>query len=72
MLHTQWGKWRYPWGYGARIPDLAADSIFYSDMLLSDLGLTVHRKGGWRELFETYRPKDYKGLVEEWVEKKER
>ena len=27
MLHTQWGKWRHPTGYGASLPDFVFDAI---------------------------------------------
>lgn len=66
MLHTQWGRWRYPCGYGARLPDFAFDALPYVDLLLRDLGVECKRKGGWREIFAPYKPWDYKGLLEEW------
>ncbi len=76
MLHTQWGKWRHPTGYGASLPDFAFDAIPYTDLLLRDLGLKVRRKGGddggwfsWvREISEPYGPPDYVGLVDEFKE----
>lgn len=71
MLHTQWGKWRYPCGYGASLPDIVFDCVPYNDLLLRDLGLESHRKKGfWRDTFTWYEPEDYKGLIEEWVERK--
>ncbi|CAK4030697.1 FAD NAD(P)-binding domain-containing [Lecanosticta acicola] len=70
MLHTQWGKWRYPNGYGAHLPDLVFEAVPYFDLMLRDLGLEVNRKGsGWREVTEPYGPGDYRGLTEEWVER---
>ena len=70
MLHTQFEKWRYPYGYGAHLPDFAFDSLPYVDLLVNDLGLRCHRKGSQvQELAEAYKPWDYLGLVEEWVEK---
>ncbi|CZR61898.1 related to dimethylaniline monooxygenase [Phialocephala subalpina] len=67
MLHTQWGKWRYPCGYGARLPDFAFDAMCYTDLMLRDLGLKNHRKEGMvKELFSPYKPKDYAGLIQEW------
>jgi len=39
------------------------------DALLGDLGLESRRKGGWREWIETYRPRDYEGIVDEWCAK---
>ena len=67
MLHTQWGKWRYPCGYGAKYPDFAFDALCYIDLMLRDLGLKNHRKDGLlQEVFEAYKPTDYVGLMEEW------
>lgn len=69
MLHTQWGKWRYPCGYGASLPDFVFDALPYMDLLLQDLGLKVLRKGSWwADLTVPYGPEDYRGLVGEWVE----
>lgn len=68
MLHTQFGKWRYPCGYGAELPDFAFDSVPYVDLLLNDLGLKAHRKKTQlMEMTEPYKPRDYKGLIDEWV-----
>ncbi len=67
ILHSQFGKWRYPGGFGARYPDFVFDALPYMDMLLRDLGLESHRKGGWlAECFRPYGPADYKGLIDEW------
>jgi cation diffusion facilitator CzcD-associated flavoprotein CzcO len=67
MLHTQWGKWRYPCGYGATLPDFVFEGLPYIDLLLRDMGLKNHRKGSWfAELTEPYMPRDFAGLVEEW------
>ena len=69
MLHTQWGKWRYPCGYGANLPDFVFDALPYIDLLLKDLGLKVNRKNGWfTDITEPYSPRDFVGLVDEWVE----
>jgi hypothetical protein len=69
MLHTQFGKWRWPCGYGASLPDFAFDALPYIDLLLNDLGLKAHRKtSSMAELVEPYKPRDYKGLTEEWLE----
>ena len=48
---------------------MAFDSLPYVDLLLKDLGLSYHRKGGWgwRELFVPYDQGDYRGLVTEWT-----
>lgn len=67
ILHSQFGKWRYPAGYGARFPDFAFDALPYLDMLLSELGLSTHRKRGrMAEWFTPYGPEDYKDLIDEW------
>ena len=67
VLHTRFGRWRYPGGYGKRYPDVAFDGIPYIDMLLRDLGVRWYRKQGWwQEWFHPYEPKDYEGLVDEW------
>ncbi len=70
-LLQRWGKWRMPYGYGARHPDVVFEGIPYFDMLLQDLGLRSWRKGwGWLgEVFGgSYGQADYRGLVEEWKE----
>ncbi|KAL8632380.1 hypothetical protein Q9189_001857 [Teloschistes chrysophthalmus] len=73
ILHSRFGRWRYPSGHGAQFPDIAFDAIPYIDMLLRDLGLEWRRKlmkGGWskwwRECFWPYGPRDYVGLVDEF------
>ncbi|KAJ4310107.1 hypothetical protein N0V94_008613 [Neodidymelliopsis sp. IMI 364377] len=69
-LHSRFGRWRYPCGYGARLPDFVFDAVPYLDMLLKDVGLESHRKNGRiAEWTEPYGPEDYKGLVGEWAEK---
>lgn len=69
MLHTQWGKWRHPTGYGGSVPDAVFDALSYIDLLLNDLGLKVNRKSStYAELTEPYSPRDYIGLVDEWVD----
>jgi hypothetical protein len=61
---------RAPYGHGRFYPDLVFDQLPYWDMLLGDLGLRTRRKkNGFRELLEPYTQADYRGLVEEWVEK---
>lgn len=66
-LHARFGRWRYPCGYGARLPDFVFDAVPYLDMLLRDVGVRSHRKGGrLREWTEAYGPEDYRGLVGEW------
>ncbi|CCF47678.1 hypothetical protein CH063_15973 [Colletotrichum higginsianum] len=37
-------------------------------MLLGDVGVETRRKAGvWAELFESYTPVDYRGIVDEWI-----
>lgn len=47
MLYARFGKWRYPAGHGEQFPDFVFDALPYVDLLVGDLGLSVHRKGGW-------------------------
>jgi len=66
-LYSRFGRWRYPGGYGERFPDFIFDAIPYIDLLLTDLGLSGRRKGGFvSECFAPYGPEDYRGLVAEW------
>ncbi|KAK8071288.1 hypothetical protein PG997_011491 [Apiospora hydei] len=68
VLHSRFGKWRYPAGNGARFPDFVFDGVPYMDLLLRDLGLRVHRKSGWlAEITEPYGPEDYRDTVGEWA-----
>lgn len=42
------------------------DQIPYTSMLLRDLGMEDHRKGGgWKEILSPYVCKDYRGILEE-------
>ena len=67
MLHTQWGKWRYPCGYGASLPDFVFEALPYMDLLLRDMNLKNHRKSGLlAELTSPYLPGDFAGLIDEW------
>lgn len=69
MLHTQFGKWRYPCGYGSSLPDFAFDSLPYVDLLLNDLGIKIHRKATQiAEFTEPYKPRDFIGLSQEWLD----
>lgn len=75
-LHTEYQRIRRPketGGTGDRCPDLVFDSIPYADVLLSDLGLSCHRKSSWyREMTEPYGVGDFKALVKEWRQKTSR
>jgi len=73
VLHSQFGKWRYSRGFGARFPELWMDCVPYIDLMLRDVGVSFRRKGWWwKEWFEAYGPKDYEGIVQEFIENKER
>ena len=74
-LFQRFGKWKTPYGFGARHADVVFEGIPYFDMLLQDLGLRSWRKGwGWLgEVFGgSYGQADYRGLVEEWKENRKR
>ncbi|KAL4890681.1 hypothetical protein BDV59DRAFT_204158 [Aspergillus ambiguus] len=67
-LHSQFGVHRYPGGFGKRNPDFVFDALPYIDMLLTDLGLDIRRKGAMK-WFEPYGMEDYRGLVDEYLAK---
>ncbi|KAF2125387.1 FAD/NAD(P)-binding domain-containing protein [Dothidotthia symphoricarpi CBS 119687] len=68
VLHTQFGKWRYSRGFGARFPELWFDCLPYVDLMLKDVGVQNERKKSWwAERFTPYMPPDYAGIVEEYV-----
>ncbi|KAJ4396776.1 hypothetical protein N0V93_000998 [Gnomoniopsis smithogilvyi] len=70
ILHSRFGKWRYPAGHGSQFPDFVFDAQPYIDLLARDLGVQVHRKGGFlKEMSEPYGPKDYVDVVQEWKQK---
>lgn len=67
VLHSQFGKWRYSRGFGARFPEIWFDCVPYIDLLLAELGVKNRRKASWfKEWSEHYGPEDYKGIVDEW------
>ncbi|EMD67133.1 hypothetical protein COCSADRAFT_135788 [Bipolaris sorokiniana ND90Pr] len=68
VLHTQFSRWRYSRGFGARFPDMFFDCLPYVDRLLRDVGVRNERKGSWwRERFTAYMPGDYRGVVGEYL-----
>ncbi|KAF2703065.1 FAD/NAD(P)-binding domain-containing protein [Pleomassaria siparia CBS 279.74] len=68
VLHTQFGKWRYSRGFGSRFPEMWFDCLPYVDMLLQDVGVQNRRKSSWwGERFTPYWPKDYAGIVGEYL-----
>ncbi|KAJ5895728.1 uncharacterized protein N7473_005127 [Penicillium subrubescens] len=69
-LHSEFGKYRYPGGFGRRNPDFVFDAIPYIDLMLRDLGLSPERKQGMlSRCLSPYGTEDYTGLVEEWKAK---
>ncbi|KAK1579571.1 cofactor FMO1 FAD enzyme [Colletotrichum navitas] len=67
-LLQRWAQYRAPYGHGRCYPDLVFDQLPYWDMLLGDIGVETRRKAGvWAELFESYAPPDYRGMVAEWI-----
>ncbi|KAF9639163.1 putative flavin-binding monooxygenase-like protein [Lasiodiplodia theobromae] len=69
ILHARYGAWRYPAGFGGVLPDFFFDTLPLFDLMLAELGLRRWRKGGFvKEVFSSYGPHDYTGLVEEWME----
>lgn len=56
-------------GSGHHFPDLVFDSLPYIDILLGECGVRTMRKGRWwRDIFEAYGLRDYRGLVAEWLD----
>jgi cation diffusion facilitator CzcD-associated flavoprotein CzcO len=73
VLHTQFGKWRYSRGFGARFPELWFDCLPYVDLMLKDIGVPNTRKNSWwTERFTPYMPADYIGIVDEYKALKEK
>ncbi|PKY01987.1 FAD/NAD(P)-binding domain-containing protein [Aspergillus campestris IBT 28561] len=67
-LHTEFGKLRYPGGFGARNPDFVFDALPYVDLLLRDLGVGWERKSGiFGRVVKSYGMEDYVGLLGEWI-----
>ncbi|KAF5648698.1 dimethylaniline monooxygenase [Fusarium tjaetaba] len=70
VLHSRFGKWRYPSGFGHSFPDFVFDAVPYLDLLLKDLGLPIYRKNGaFSEMTDPYGPEDYTTVVDEWKAK---
>jgi hypothetical protein len=67
-LHTEYQRMRH---LGSPHPDLVIESIPYIDLLLSDVGISTSRKGSWwKDLVEQLTPGDYRGMVQQWAQKK--
>ncbi|CAI4214724.1 unnamed protein product [Parascedosporium putredinis] len=70
ILYNRFGRWRYPADHGAKFPDFVFDVVPYMDVMMADLGLQVHRKGGWfKEITDPYGPEDYVDINDEWRRK---
>ncbi|KAK7517451.1 hypothetical protein IWZ03DRAFT_439796 [Phyllosticta citriasiana] len=69
ILHARFGRWRYPYGFGAVMADLFFDCLPLLDLLLRDLGLSPARKGGgWlKEATASHGVHDYASIVDEWM-----
>lgn len=49
-------------------PDFVFDAQMFTDLLMRDLGLQVHRKQGYMaEVLEPYGSQDYRDVVQEWL-----
>jgi len=71
-LMSRYSKHRSPYGHGRFFPDVVFDQVPYFDTLLRDLGLPTWRKGNiFKEIFSSYRTVDYKGVVRQWLAKRE-
>jgi hypothetical protein len=69
-LMSRFHKHRSPYGHGRFFPDMVFDQNPFFDLLLKDLGLKTWRKANLlREVFEPYGQDDYRGLVQEWLQK---
>jgi hypothetical protein len=72
-LMSRFSMYRSPFGHGRLYPDNVFDQNPFFDMLLRDLGLPWQRKSNiFKELFEPYGQKDYRGLTREWLLKKKK
>jgi hypothetical protein len=69
LLESRFFRWRSANGLGAKSADMVFELVPFIDTLCRDLGLETRRKGGWREIFESYGVADYKNVVWEWMGK---
>lgn len=58
-----------PKGMFFSLTDFVFDAVPYMDLMMRDLGLQANRKQGWKDVWQPYGPADYRGCVDEWVEK---
>lgn len=69
LLESRFFRYRAPNGLGAKSADMIFEIVPFIDTLCRDLGIDTKRKGGFREIFESYGVRDYNGVVEEWMKK---
>ncbi|KFY89328.1 hypothetical protein V500_05773 [Pseudogymnoascus sp. VKM F-4518 (FW-2643)] len=69
LLESRFFRYRACNGLGAKSADMVFEIVPFIDTLCRDLGIETKRKGGWREIFESYGVRDYTGVVEEWMTK---
>ncbi|KFY06800.1 hypothetical protein V492_07721, partial [Pseudogymnoascus sp. VKM F-4246] len=69
LLESRFFRYRASNGLGAKSADMVFEIVPFIDTLCRDLGIETKRKGGWREIFESYGVQDYSGVVEEWMKK---
>lgn len=69
LLESRFFRYRAANGLGAKSADMIFEIVPFIDTLCRDLGIETKRKGGWREIFESYGARDYSGVVEEWMKK---
>ncbi|KAL0936809.1 dimethylaniline monooxygenase [Colletotrichum truncatum] len=72
-LMQRWAQHRSPYGHGRFYTDIVFDQLPYWDMLLGEVGVQTQRKPSkWAELWESYTPLDYRGMVKEWIDQNPR
>lgn len=66
-VETRFHRLRTPASTGDKHGEYTFETVLFYDLLLRDLGLKTRRKETWvKEWSETYGPKDYKGIIDEW------
>lgn len=70
---SRYSRHRTPFGHGRYFPDHVFDQLPYFDVLLRDLGLkTMRKKNMFAEIFEPYTVADYRGIIQEWLNKSQK
>ena len=55
------------------MPDMVFECVPYHDVLLKNMNVKQKRKDGvCNEMFQSYWPTDYDGLLDEWKAREER